>query len=362
MVCNGAMDITFVLPGEARCGGVRVTVCMANQLLRRGHRVRIAILRPNLLDRARQHMRLMWLRRYSQDVAGWVHGFRGTLERFRELDDLAFNSGEIVVAVGIFTIRHVYNLKQDVLKVRYNHGDMLDIMTDSELEAWKLPMPTITVSSTITPDLERISGQKVLAVVPNGVDSEEYWPIATMKRDGIGSIFSSSLAKAPDLLMRVFRRLRDEFPDVPRFAFGAEKCPTELAATSYWLYPSVEQAREIYSRAKIWLVPSLTEGFPAPVLEAMACGCVVISTDSYGGRELIHDGENGLLVPRRDAEGFIRAIARILRDRELETNLAMAGMNTAAEFSWERAADKMEAFLEQLSPRSPMTIGARTQR
>src|SRR3989304_6050774 len=122
------MDITFVLPGDGRWGGVRVTVCMANQLLGRGHRVRIAIPRSKPFVYAKRHLRLMWLRRYSQDVTGWVHDFKGKVERFWELDDLAFNSGGIVVAVGIFTVRHVYNLRQDVLKVRYNHGDMLDIM------------------------------------------------------------------------------------------------------------------------------------------------------------------------------------------------------------------------------------------
>lgn len=345
------MDITFVIPGNNRSGGVRATVCMANQLLGRGHRVRIVFRRPKLLTYARHQglLRLAGIRSYAEEVTGWLHGFRGTVERFRELDDLAFKSGEIVVAVGTFTILHVYNLRHSVLKVRYNHG-LPDNMTGSELEAWKLPMPTITVSSTITPDLEYISGQRVLAVVPNGIDVEEYRPVTSVKRDGIGSLFSLHPAKAPELLVRVFSRLRDAFPEVPRYAFGIEKCPAGLAATAYWRYPSVEEAGLIYNRAKIWLVASHTEGFSVPVIEAMACGCVVISTGTYGGRELIRDGINGFLFPRGDIESCLRCIKRVLGDLELERKLVSAGLKTAAGFTWERAADMMEAFLRQFHP------------
>ncbi len=343
------MDITFVIPGNNRSGGVRATVCMANQLLRRGHRVRIAFPRPGLLTYARQRgfLRLAGIRSYAEEVTGWLHGFSGTVERFRELDDLAFNAAEIVVAVGTFTIRHVYNLRQTVLKVRYNHG-LPDNMTGSELAAWKLPMSTITVSGTITPDLEHISGQRVLAVVPNGIDLEEYSPVTNVKRDGIGSMFSLHPAKAPELLVRVFSRLKDAFPEVPRYVFGMEKCPAELAATAYWRYPSVEEARLIYNRAKIWLVASHTEGFPGPVLEAMACGCVVISTDTYGGRELIREGMNGLLFPPGDIERCLRSIKRVLGNPELERKLVNTGLKTAASLTWERAADMMEVFLMQL--------------
>jgi len=318
-------------------------------MLRRGHRVRIVFHREKLLSRAGKHslLGLVGFRSYSEDVTGWLHCFKGKVERFRELDDLAFNSGEIVVAVGTYTIRHVYNLRKNVLKVRYNHG-LLENMSSSELETWSLPMPTITVSSTITADLERISRQRVLAVVPNGIDLEQYRPVTTVNRDGIGSIFSSHPAKAPELLISIFKRLRDAFPEVPRYAFGTEKCPGELAATSYWRYPSVEQARLIYNRAKIWLVVSHTEGFSVPILEAMACGCIVISTETYGGRELIRNGENGLLVPRGDTGGFLRTINGVLSGKYQETNLSIAGHKTAAEFSWERAADKMEAFLDHL--------------
>ena len=110
-----------------------------------------------------------------------------------------------------------------------------------------------------------------------------------------------------------------------------------------------KEARVIYSRAKIWLVASQTEGFSCPVLEAMACGCVVISTDTYGGRELIRDGENGLLIPRGDTEGFVRAITGLLKDPEKEKRLAKAGLESAGKHSWEQAADKMEAVLKQLS-------------
>jgi hypothetical protein len=110
------MDITFVLPARNGSGGVRVTVDMGNSLLSRGHRVRLAY---------RAGRRRLWsgIRAWWRpDASDWIAGFRGRVQEYRELREIAFSRGEIVIAVGTFTIREVAALPSDVVKVRYCHG------------------------------------------------------------------------------------------------------------------------------------------------------------------------------------------------------------------------------------------------
>jgi glycosyltransferase involved in cell wall biosynthesis len=87
------------------------------------------------------------------------------------------------------------------------------------------------------------------------------------------------------------------------------------------------------------------EGFALPPLEAMASGCPVVCTDANGNRDFCVDGEN-CLMPEPDVESVSAALARLLADPELRARLGRAGIETAAEFAWERRIDALEAFLE----------------
>src|SRR5262245_5804025 len=251
---NGSA-VTFVLPGDNRSGGVRVTALMGNLLLDRGWRVRIAYMRQ-------PRMTARWLRRQAERAVrvirpradeGWLHLFRGESAPFTDLNELSFEKGEVVLSVGTFTVGHLTGLRADVSKVRFNHGFPAE-MTPECTEIWSRRMPTITVSASLIPRLEQLSGEKVLAVVPNGVDMQQYRVTPGARRDAIGIIWSEHENKAPEDIIALMRRVGAELPHVPRIVFSAETCPEGLRDVPFERYPSIERVREIYNSAIVWLL------------------------------------------------------------------------------------------------------------
>jgi glycosyltransferase involved in cell wall biosynthesis len=352
--------LTFILPGNSWSGGVRVTALMGNQLLDCGYDVRIVYPYDRLFSLSKLAGLRCYVKRFltGQHSGGWLHTFSGKLERYGNINELNFREGEIVIAVGSLTLRDLQNLRApNIIKVRYNHGLPLP-MTEDFRALMSLPTPTITVSNKLVPELERLSGEKVQGVIPNGIDTSQYYPAPNIKRDAIGTIFSSHPTKAPHVIIELCNRVRNVFRNVQVVVFSTERRPSGLSDRFYVQCPSIDRARELYSRSLIWLVASDAEGFGIPILEAMACGTVVISTDTYGGLELIKDGINGLIVPKGDVDGFIRKISTVLSDTALREKLICGGFDTVKQFSWTAAADRMEEFLESVQ-RSQTQSGSR---
>ena len=71
-----------------------------------------------------------------------------------------------------------------------------------------------------------------------------------------------------------------------------------------------------YAAADCFVFPSYREGFPNTVLEAGAMGLPCIVTDINGSREIIKDGENGMIVPPQDADALFDAMSRMLKDKD----------------------------------------------
>ncbi len=92
--------------------------------------------------------------------------------------------------------------------------------------------------------------------------------------------------------------------------------------------------------ASIVCLPSYREGLPKVLLEAMACGKPCITTEAPGCRDAVRDGDNGLLVPVKDANALATAIARLLDDPELRRHMGERGRQRAVEeFSQERVIE-----------------------
>jgi glycosyltransferase involved in cell wall biosynthesis len=94
----------------------------------------------------------------------------------------------------------------------------------------------------------------------------------------------------------------------------------------------------LYNGAALFAFPSLYEGFGLPPLEAMACGCPVVTSNTSSLPEVV--GDAGLMVDPHRPEELADAMGKILGDSALRAELREKGLRRAAEFSWRRCAEE----------------------
>ena len=92
----------------------------------------------------------------------------------------------------------------------------------------------------------------------------------------------------------------------------------------------------VYNLATLFVYPTIYEGFGLPVLEAMACGVPVITSQISSLPEIV--GDAGVLIPVSDAGALYDAMDRLLQNKSLRDELIKAGLTRAKTFSWERTA------------------------
>jgi glycosyltransferase involved in cell wall biosynthesis len=112
-------------------------------------------------------------------------------------------------------------------------------------------------------------------------------------------------------------------------------------------YVNGRDLESLYRRARIFAFPSLDEGFGMPVLDAMARGVPVITSNRSALPEVA--GDAALLVDPDRTDEIAAALQRVATDLELRTDLARRGLQRAATFTWEKAVSQTRAAYFELS-------------
>jgi glycosyltransferase involved in cell wall biosynthesis len=107
----------------------------------------------------------------------------------------------------------------------------------------------------------------------------------------------------------------------------------------------------VYSSAGALLFPSYYESFGIPLVEAMACGCPVITSSAPACPEVV--GHAALVVDPDDVDGLTAAMLRLIREPGLADRLRQHGLARARDFSWEDSARRLLAQLELAGGRQP---------
>ena len=108
-------------------------------------------------------------------------------------------------------------------------------------------------------------------------------------------------------------------------------------------YIDEEDLAKYYSNALCFIYPSLYEGFGLPVLEAMQCGCPVITSNTTSLPEVI--GDAGIQINPNSDEDMIKAYEKMYFDENFRKECTEKGINRAKQFSWEKCAEEILDFI-----------------
>jgi len=191
-----------------------------------------------------------------------------------------------------------------------------------------------------------------ISVIYNGIDHSIFKPynIKVLDKPYILYVGSERPRKNLGRLFDAFAKLKPEFPELKLVKVGAcGRCEEYRRETMMRLdslgitqdvifvdYTSDLGLAHYYSSAALLAYPSLYEGFGLPPLEAMACGCPVVTSNTSSLPEVV--GEAAILVNPYDTDSLARAMRQVLTDSELRDNMVKKGLEQAKKFSWEETA------------------------
>jgi len=214
-------------------------------------------------------------------------------------------------------------------------------------------------------------------VIHNGVDTEKYRPGTPEERAiarrawGAGhddvvlmTVASLKPLKRIDALLRAAAALRNSGAPIRAVLVGdgpdrgaLESLARELGLSDRVTFAGVREDVDAWLRgADVFVLSSRTEAFPNVVLEAMATGLPVVTTDVGSVREMVEPGVSALVVPAGDDPALGAAISRLASDPSLRDAFGRRGREIVeARFRFETTCAQREALLEELLSRSPAT-------
>ncbi|GDX31730.1 hypothetical protein LBMAG15_06640 [Actinomycetes bacterium] len=202
------------------------------------------------------------------------------------------------------------------------------------------------------------AGLKNTRWIPNPL---AYWPVDAADLAGRTVTYLGRLSKekGPGILLAAWSQLDPRFADWSLQFVGAGPLEGALRAQAAALGPAgrriafrppVADPDRVLLGSDVLAMPSLTEGFPLVLAEAMACGLPVVAADcSPGVRVLVHDGVNGLLAARGDARDFAAKLTLAMDSPQLRQVLGSAARASVEYLKVPRVLDQWESLIAEVT-------------
>lgn len=346
------MRITIVLPFLHLTGGIRIMLQHANWLHDAGHLVTVAVprwpYRFHFTRRQQWHEFTDGLR--NRGGPAWME-VRPPVVRPPLILSRFMPRADVIVATSWPTAYDVAALaprcgRKVHVVMHHERGTGPD---DRLRGLYALEFERLTISTAVRDEVRGAFGCAVRAVVPCGIDTEVFFPEGEREPATVCMLYHQDPRKGADEGLEALARLGKLVPELQ------VECPGTVAPASlpprvrFRLQPHDAEIRALFSRATALLYPSRYEGFGLPPLEAMACGCPVVTTRVGAVPEFARHGVNAFIVEPGDVAGMAEALRILLTRPHVAKRLARAGLVTAAAYRIERAATSFERVLTEIA-------------
>jgi glycosyltransferase involved in cell wall biosynthesis len=236
-----------------------------------------------------------------------------------------------------------------------------------KLDAWGIKRASHIIATSQATRKDLIKYLKIpddrISVIYNGIDHSLLKPykVKLFDRPYILYVGSERPRKNLGRLFEAFAILRKEFPELLLVKVGVAGRTREYRqeiirkldslriaqAVIFVEYVSELDLAYYYSSAALLAYPSLYEGFGFPPLEAMACGCPAVTSDTSSLPEVV--GEAGIMFNPYNTDSLVEAMRKVLTDSELRDDMVRKGLEQAKKFSWERTARETQEVYNKVA-------------
>ncbi|YAR63811.1 glycosyltransferase [Bacillus cytotoxicus] len=329
------LRIAYVMNHTRVCGGAKIILEHTNQLVDRGHEVFI-ISRDAKPD-------------WKEIKAKYIQALQQS-SFVQSIPDV-----DIIVCTVADQVPECYLLGNAPV-ILFEQGDVyiyeFDKIPQSSKEfyqkIWRFPIPVVGVSKVLMDTLDKNFGCKG-KILHNALNDNYFYPpiVNNKPHDKLKVLFvgqENNHFKGISIVreaLKIVRRTGREFDEV----WVSQTTPKSQFDGELVINPSQEQLGEIYRSSDIFISGSYYESFPLPPLEAMTCGCAVISTDNEGIKEYGIDGVNCVLGKIGNPDSLASCLIDLIDNEEKRKNLIKAGYLTSEKFKWEKIMVQWEEYL-----------------
>lgn len=358
------MKICFLLPGSSPVptGGPKNIYEHANSLAAKGHKITIVhaayVTRHSGVRSALRAVASYLLNRFG--VMQWRPDSWFRIDPRVELR-WAFNFAPCWLPDGDAVVATAWQTAEWLREYPPSKGRKFYFAMDFERFMEASPEMRMRIAATHTAGLRTMvispagqamvesNGGPIPALVPCALDFTVYNlqnDINAASRTMIGFPVRPERHKATEDAVKALETVRSHagFSGTV-WSFGGERPAYLPDWVEYHARPSDEELARLYNLTRIFVVPSLYEGWGLPGSEAMACGAALVSTDNGGVHAYAEHGRTALITPINRPDALAAAISSLIDDDGLRLRLARAGYEHVQRFTWENATAALEECL-----------------
>lgn len=334
------MKITFLAPHIKIAGGIRAILTYADLLAKRNHEVTVIVPIANFFKRLAGN--------FFKNKPRWFKNFAAQIRWAPDYSEKFIPNGDVVVATAWQTAGPVASYGPARGRKFYliqHYESLYHGVPEKADKSYRLPLHKIVISSWLKNIMkEKFSAESDLIVTP--VDFKTFHYVEGIRRENPVRILlldHNAKWKGTTEGAGAFGLVRKEFPGIKLVLFGVRRKVTGIPHDEYFYNPKQEDLAKIYSSCHVYLCPSEYEGLGMPSMGAMASRCALVTYDNGGSQDYAFDGKTAFVARHGNFDDLVNKLKMAVGNTALREEIANNGHEfIKANFSWEKAVEKME--------------------